>query len=170
MAKNFLKASISESNRFWKKINDQNKTRGKGNMFINCLGCCNSQWTCWVLQFLNRYDPESKEISTLELQLQWKHWHVSLCSTKFQNVKLRMTLLKFDNFTATPILCEIKFLQIRMVQKCYFGNFEGSEFWFLVNLSNFQDPNLLKNQNSEPLKEPKMTFLDRLNSPKFDFT
>ena len=27
-----------------------------------------------------------------------------------------------------------------------------------------------KNQNSEPLELPKMTFLNRLNSPKIDFT
>ena len=111
VAKNLSMASISESNRFWKKINDQNETRGKEDMFIDS---CNSQWTCWFLQFLNRYDPESKEISTLELQLQWKHWHVSLCSTKFLNMMLRMTLLKFDNFTATPILSEITFWRIQI--------------------------------------------------------
>ena len=34
--------------------------------------------------------------------------------------------------------------------------------WILVNV--------LKNQNSEPQKLPKMTFLDPLNSPKVDFT
>ena len=31
-------------------------------------------------------------------------------------------------------------------------------------------PNSTKNQSSESLKLPKMTYLDRLNSPKFDFT
>ena len=51
-----------------------------------------------------------------------------------------------------------------------FDNFRGSQFWFLVNLSDFQVPNLPKIQSSESLKLPKMTFLDRLNSPKFDFT
>ena len=34
----------------------------------------------------------------------------------------------------------------------------------------FSSPKFTKIQSSEPLKLPKMTFLDRLNSPKLDFT
>ena len=30
-----------------------------------------------------------------------------------------LTLLKFGHFTATPILCKIKFLRIQTVQKCH---------------------------------------------------
>ena len=52
----------------------------------------------------------------------------SLCSRNFQNVKLNLTLLKFDHFTATQILHEIKFQLILSVQKYYFSNFKGSEF------------------------------------------
>ena len=44
------------------------------------------------------------------------------------------------------------------------------DFDFLVNLSNIQVPNLPKIQNAESLKLPIMSFLDGLNSPKFDFT
>ena len=50
-----------------------------------------------------------------------------------------------------------------------FGNFRGSEFWFLVNLSNFQVLNLPKIQSSDSMKLAKMTLLDRLNLPKFHF-
>ena len=40
----------------------------------------------------------------------------------------------------------------------------------LVILSNFQVPNLPKIQSLESQKLPKMTFLDHLNLPTFDFT
>ena len=43
----------------------------------------------------------------------------ALCSRNFQNVKLRLTLLKFDDLTATPILSEITFWWIQTVQKCH---------------------------------------------------
>ena len=35
---------------------------------------------------------------------------------------------KFDYFTATQILREIKFWQIQMIQKCHFFNSRGYEF------------------------------------------
>ena len=44
---------------------------------------------------------------------------IALCSRNFQNV----TLLKFDNFNATPVLCEIKFWRIQTVQKCHLWQF-----------------------------------------------
>ena len=69
---------------------------------------------------------------------------LALCSRNFQNVKLGLTLLKFDNFTATQILCEIKFWWIQTVQKCYIYQFWRFWILILVNLSNFQVPNLLK--------------------------
>ena len=61
------------------------------------------------------------------------------------------------------------FGKFKLSTNVIFGNFRGFEFWFLVNLSNFQVPNLPKFK-FRVLKLPKMTFLDRLNSPKFDFT
>ena len=57
-----------------------------------------------------------------------------------------------------------------MVQNVIFCNFRGSEFLFLVNLSNFQVPNLPNIQSSESLKLPRMTFLDHLNLTKLGFT
>ena len=81
-----------------------------------------------------------------------------------------LTLLKYDNLTITQILREIKFWRIQMVKKCQFWQFYW--FWILI-FSKFEhllSPKFTKIQCSEPLKLPKMTFLDRLNSPKFDFT
>ena len=39
------------------------------------------------------------------------------------------------------------------------------EFWYIWDQKMAQ---IYKNQNSEPLKLPKMTFFDHLDSPKFD--
>ena len=48
----------------------------------------------------------------------------ALCSRNFQNVKLSLTLLKFDHFITTPILREIILWRIQMVQKRHFGQFQ----------------------------------------------
>ena len=40
------------------------------------------------------------------------------------------------------------------------------EFWYICE---FKVAQIYQNQNSEPLKMPKMTFLDPWNSPKFDY-
>ena len=57
------------------------------------------------------------------------------------------TLLKFDHFTATQILCEIKFWQIQTVQKCHFWPFlETLNFEFLANLALESCSNLLKSK------------------------
>ena len=74
--------------------------------------------------------------------------------------------MKFDHLTATQILHEIKFGEFRQSKNVIFGNFRDSKLWILV----FLELESCSNQNWEPLKWPKMTFLDRLNSPKFDFT
>ena len=61
----------------------------------------------------------------------------SLCSRNFENVKLGMTMLKFDSFTATQNLREIKF-----------GNFIGSKAAILAILKalkwHFWDPKIAK--------------------------
>ena len=60
--------------------------------------------------------------------------------------------MKFDHFTATPILHEIKFWGIQTVQKCYFLailevlNFDFSQF------EQLSSPKFTKNQSSESLK------------------
>ena len=86
--------------------------------------------------------------------------------------------------------CEVKawlcwnlmiLLPLRFCVKSHFGEFKRSKN---VIYGNFRDARFLnfgqfgtwkllrftKNQNSEPLKFPKTTFLDSLNSLKFDFT
>ena len=44
------------------------------------------------------------------------------------------TLLKFDNFTATQILREIKLWQIQTVKNVIFYNIRDFELWILENL------------------------------------
>ena len=64
---------------------------------------------------------------------------------------------------------------LRFYVKSNFGKFKRSNDVILAisGTQNFEFWKLLKftkNQNWEPLKLSKMTFLDHLNSPKFDFT
>ena len=72
--------------------------------------------------------------------------------------------MKFDHINATPILCEIKFWRIQMVQKFQVLNFDFRK------VEKLSSPKFTKIQSSESLKLPKMTFLDRLNVPKFGIT
>ena len=69
----------------------------------------------------------------------------ALCSRNFQNVKLGLTLLKYDDFfTATQIYVKSNFGAFKRSKNVIFGNSTGSESWFLVNLSNFHVPKLPK--------------------------
>ena len=94
----------------------------------------------------------------------------ALCSRIFQNVKLRLEFVeiwsfyRLSDFTWNQIMGnsngpKMSFLPISEVL-----NFDFSKFgtWKLLKFT--------KNQNSEPLKLAKITFLDCLNSPKFDVT
>ena len=75
--------------------------------------------------------------------------------------------MKFHHFTATPILCEITFWWIQNGSKRPFlAISETLNFEFLVNLGLKSCSNLLKSK----FRNFEMTFLDRLNSPKIDFT
>ena len=62
------------------------------------------------------------------------------------------------------------FGEFKQFKNVIFGNFKDSELWIFGKFGTWT---LLKftyiNQNSEPLKLPKMTFMDHLNSPKLDF-
>ena len=58
-----------------------------------------------------------------------------------------------------------QFMQNLNFKISHFYNFGGSELWILVTLG-LESCSNLQNQNSE---RPNMTFLDRLNLPKFDF-
>ena len=98
---------------------------------------------------------EGEEVA-LSLSLQVLHvFPKAQCSRNFQNVKLRLDFVKFDNFTATQILLEIKFWKIQTVHNVIFGNFRHSELWKLVRLLKYT-----KNQNSEHLKLAKVSFMD----------
>ena len=79
-----------------------------------------------------------------------------------------MTLLKSNNFTATPILREIKFWWFHTVQKCHFWQFRQSELWNLVNLglkvvqiyqkSKFRTAKIGKNNIFGPFELGKIRF------------
>ena len=79
-------------------------------------------------------------------------------------------MLECYHFTATPILCEIAFWGIQTVQKILILTILevlNSDLNKFEQLSSF---NFTKIQSSESSILQKMTFLDRLNSPKFDIT
>ena len=78
-------------------------------------------------------------------------------------------MLKFDHFSATPILREIKFWQIKRVQMLFLPILEVLNLDF-SKFEQLSRPTFTQIQSSEPQKLPKMTFLDRLDSPKFDIT
>ena len=78
--------------------------------------------------------------------------------------------MKFDHLTATPTLREIPSSQFLKLPKMTFLAILETvnlEFWYIRD---FKVAQIYQNHNSEPLKLQKMTLLDRLNSPKFDFT
>ena len=79
-------------------------------------------------------------------------------------------MLKFDHFIATQILCEIKLWWIQKVQKrSFLAILEVLNFDFR-KFEQLSSPKFTKIQSSESLELPNRTFLDRLNSPKLDFT
>ena len=57
-----------------------------------------------------------------------------------------MTLLKFDNFSATPICVKSNFGQFKRSKNVIFGNFRDLELWNLVNLWLESCSNLLKSK------------------------
>ena len=61
------------------------------------------------------------------------------------------------------------FGKFKQSKNVIFGIFRDSELWILVNLGLESCSNLLKSK-LRTSKIAKMTFFDRLNSPKFDFT
>ena len=69
-----------------------------------------------------------------------------------------LTLLKFDHFTATQILREIKFWWIHTVPRCYFCQFQRIWILILVYLGSFQVLNL-----------PKFKFQSFQNCQKWHF-
>ena len=84
----------------------------------------------------------------------------SKCEVKVHNTRIYLPL----NFTWN------QFWQIWISKIAIFtiSDTLNSEFWSIWELRNGSI--LLRFFTSEPLKVPKMTFSDRLNSPKFNFT
>ena len=62
-----------------------------------------------------------------------------------------LSFYRRSDFTWNPIL------MISNSQKIIFGNFTDSELWIMVNFD-LEVAQIYKNQNSEPLKMPKMHF------------
>ena len=71
-----------------------------------------------------------KGISNLEAEILGEFcifiFPLSLCSENFKMGKV-LTLSKFDQFTATQFLCEIKFGKFKQSKNIIFGNFKESE-------------------------------------------
>ena len=83
-------------------------------LYIGTLACLPTSY------LVNKFTIDAIRSGTVAIQnsepgLVWIHNFIrklsntSLCSRNFQNVKLGLTLLKFDPFTATQILREIQF-------------------------------------------------------------
>ena len=93
----------------------------------------------------------------------------ALCSRNFQNVKLRLDFVKIwwfycpSDFTGNQILANSNSPKLSFLA-----------FLEALNLVNLGLESCMhtvtKNQNSEPLKLAEITYWNRLNSPKFDFT
>ena len=94
----------------------------------------------------------------------------ALCSKNFQNVKWRLDFVEIwsfychSDFMWNQILVNSNGPKMLILTILEVLNFDFSNF------EQFSSPKFTKNSKSESLKLPKMTFLDRLNSPKFDFT
>ena len=80
--------------------------------------------------------------------------------------------LCWNMITLLPLQFYVKsnFSEFKWSKNVLYGNIRDAELWILVNLGLQSCSNLLKIENAEPLKFPKTTFLDHLNSLKFDFT
>ena len=116
---------------------------------------------------------------------------LTLCQGYIKEVKKNLWCL-FECNTILQKLskCEVKawlcwnliiLLPLRFYVETNFGKFKRSKnviFFAILELLNFDiskfeqlsSPKFTKIQSSEALKLPKMTLLDRLNSPKFYFT
>ena len=93
---------------------------------------------------------------------------VALCSRNFKNVKLRIDFVEIwscyhhSDFTWNPNLANSNVPKMLFLAISEVLNFDFCKF------EQLSSPKFNKIQISESLKLPKMTFLDHLNSPKFD--
>ena len=81
--------------------------------------------------------------------------------------------LNWNLIISAPLQFYVKsnFGDFKRSKNVIYSNFRDAELWILVNLG-LESCSFLftTNQNSEPLKLPKTTFLDRLNTQKCHFT
>ena len=95
---------------------------------------------------------------------------MSLCSRNFQNVKLRLDLVeiwsfyRISDFTWNQLLVNSNGPKMLILAILEVLNFDFSKFEQLSSTK------FTKIQSLEALNLPKMTFLDRLKSPKCDIT
>ena len=113
--------------------------------FDNCMnGLLIKKDEC-VRDFPIQIFTRMQYILTLWTENTYRNSSTSLCSRNFQNVKLRL-----DCWILVVILSPLRFYvksnfdEFNRSKDVIFANFIGSEFWFLVNQSNFQVPNLPK--------------------------
>ena len=95
--------------------------------------------------------------------------NITLCSRNFQNVKLRFDFVEKSfyrhlDFTGNQILVNLNGPKLLILTIFEILNFE-----FSIIRATFKSQ-IYQKFKVQSLKLPKMTFLDRLNSPKFDFT
>ena len=75
---------------------------------------------------LPKYHKKCSHLIFLEIFLQLQthlFWTPTLCTRNFRNVKLRLDFVEIWQFTASPILHEIQFWQIKMIKKYHFWQF-----------------------------------------------
>ena len=94
--------------------------------------------------------------------------HTSLCSRKFQNVKLRLC---WNLMISPPLWFYVKsnFGEFKRSKNVIFANFRHSELWFLVNLSLISCSNLLKSK-FRTSKIVKINIFGPFEFTKIDFT
>ena len=80
-----------------------------------------------------------------------------------------LTLLNLIILLPLRLYVKSNFGKFKWSKKVIFGNFRNYELWILVNLGLENCSNVVKSK-FKTSKLSKLTFLDRLNSPKFDFT
>ena len=80
-----------------------------------------------------------------------------------------LTLLKFDRFTDTPILCESNLNDFKWSKNVFLAILEVLNFDF-SKIEQLSSPKFTKNSKFRVWNCNKMTFSDCLNLPNFDFT
>ena len=93
----------------------------------------------------------------------------TLCSRNFQNMKLRLDFVKIWWYYHNSDLALNQILEKSNDPKMSFlAISEGLNFYF-SKFEQLTNPKFTIIQSSESLKLPKLTFLDCLNLPKFNF-